>query len=37
VGPELGPLVRELVRRLPDLPPAPPMSPDAERYRLFKR
>ena len=35
-GAELAPLVPELVRRLPDLPSPPPMSPDAERYRLFE-
>ena len=35
-GAELRPLVPELVRRLPDLPSPPPMSPDAERYRLFE-
>jgi tetratricopeptide (TPR) repeat protein/predicted Ser/Thr protein kinase/DNA polymerase III delta prime subunit len=35
-GAELGPLVPELVRRLPDLPSPLPMSPDAERYRLFE-
>jgi tetratricopeptide (TPR) repeat protein len=35
-GAELGPLVPELVRRLPDLPVPLSMSPDAERYRLFE-
>jgi tetratricopeptide (TPR) repeat protein len=35
-GAELCPLIPELVRRLPDLPSPPPLSPDAERYRLFE-
>jgi DNA-binding winged helix-turn-helix (wHTH) protein/tetratricopeptide (TPR) repeat protein len=35
-GAELGALIPELRRRLPDLESAPAMSPEAQRYRLFE-
>jgi tetratricopeptide (TPR) repeat protein len=33
---ELGPLVPELLRRVPDLPTPPIMNPEGQRYRLFE-
>ena len=35
-GAELGPLVPELLRRVPGLPTPPPMSSEGQRYRLFE-
>lgn len=35
-GGELGPLLPELVRRVPDLPAPPPMNAEGQRYRLFE-
>jgi DNA-binding SARP family transcriptional activator len=35
-GSELGRLIPELRRRLPDLPPPDPGDPDTDRYRLFE-
>ncbi len=35
-GAELGRLIPELRRRLPDLPPAEPGDPETDRYRLFE-
>jgi DNA-binding SARP family transcriptional activator len=35
-GPELGRLIPELRRRLPELPPADPGDPETDRYRLFE-
>ena len=35
-GPELARLVPEVRRRVPDLPAAPPVEPESERYRLFE-
>jgi predicted Ser/Thr protein kinase/tetratricopeptide (TPR) repeat protein len=35
-GAELGPLIPELLRRVPDLPTQPAMSPEGQRYRLFE-
>jgi DNA-binding winged helix-turn-helix (wHTH) protein/tetratricopeptide (TPR) repeat protein len=35
-GAELGALVPELRRRIPDLDSSPAMSPEAQRYRLFE-
>jgi DNA-binding winged helix-turn-helix (wHTH) protein len=35
-GGELGPLLPELLRRVPDLPPQPAMNPEGQRYRLFE-
>jgi tetratricopeptide (TPR) repeat protein len=35
-GSELAPLIPQLLRRLPDLPSPPAMSPEAQRYRLFE-
>jgi predicted ATPase/predicted Ser/Thr protein kinase len=35
-GAELGPLIPELLRRLPDLPTQPAMNPEGQRYRLFE-
>ena len=35
-GPELARLVPELRRRVPDLPAAPAIDPEGERYRLFE-
>ena len=35
-GAELGPLIPELLRRVPDLPTQPAMNPEGQRYRLFE-
>jgi hypothetical protein len=35
-GPELGRLIPELRRRLPELPPPDPVDPETDRYRLFE-
>jgi predicted Ser/Thr protein kinase len=35
-GAELGPLMPELLRRVPDLPTQPAMNPEGQRYRLFE-
>jgi DNA-binding winged helix-turn-helix (wHTH) protein/tetratricopeptide (TPR) repeat protein len=35
-GGELGPLLPELLRRVPDLPAQPAMNPEGQRYRLFE-
>jgi predicted ATPase len=35
-GGELGPLIPELQRRVPDLPMQPAMNPEGQRYRLFE-
>ena len=35
-GAELGPLIPELLRRVPDLPSQPAMNPEGQRYRLFE-
>ena len=35
-GAELGPLVPELLRRVPGLPPPPLMNSEGQRYRLFE-
>ena len=35
-GAELGPLVPELLRRVPGLSPPPPMNSEGQRYRLFE-
>ena len=35
-GPELGRLIPELRRRLPELPPPDPGDPETDRYRLFE-
>ena len=35
-GGELGPLLPELLRRVPDLPSQPAMNPEGQRYRLFE-
>ncbi|HWE10796.1 MAG TPA: AAA family ATPase [Solirubrobacteraceae bacterium] len=35
-GPELGRLIPELRRRLPELPPSDPGDPETDRYRLFE-
>jgi DNA-binding winged helix-turn-helix (wHTH) protein/tetratricopeptide (TPR) repeat protein len=35
-GAELGLLIPELRRRVPDLPSPPPMNPEGQRYRLFE-
>ena len=35
-GAELGPLIPDLMRRLPDLPPAPLMNPEGQRFRLLE-
>jgi eukaryotic-like serine/threonine-protein kinase len=35
-GAELGPLIPEVRRRVPDLPTQPAMNPEGQRYRLFE-
>jgi predicted Ser/Thr protein kinase len=35
-GAELAPLIIELLQRLPELPAAPAMNPEGQRYRLFE-
>src|SRR5262249_39076816 len=35
-GAELGPFIPELLRRIPDLPAPPAMSPETQRYRLVE-
>ncbi len=35
-GAELGPLIPEVLRRVPDLPTQPAMNPEGQRYRLFE-